>query len=295
VSDGATRWDYDPQQQTVTIDRIDASQDGQNGLAPFGAGVSGLEAVIQQAQSCYTPQVKGEATVAGRRTYILDLGVSKCPSNSAPELNGRQVLWIDQETFFVLKAELYGPDADSPVATTEITSVAYNAPIAADQFTFAPPANAVVQDLRVAPAASAAPQAPPAAKQTLTTIRQQVSHPVFVPAQAPAGLAATEPTISPEALVTIVYRADDGSEALTVINGPAGCCLAALDKGGETLNVSAGTTAHFLDNPAEFGGPTLWWEQDGAYVALSGPKLTKEDLVKIVGSMSQTAELESGQ
>jgi hypothetical protein len=48
-------------------------------------------------------------------------------------------------------------------------------------------------------------------------------------------------------------------------------------------------TAHLLNVQAAFGGPILWWEQDGTYVAVSGPHLTKDDLVKIASSMSATA------
>jgi hypothetical protein len=38
-------------------------------------------------------------------------------------------------------------------------------------------------------------------------------------------------------------------------------------------------------------GAVLWWQEAGAYVALSGPSLTKEDLVWIAASMSFKANL----
>jgi hypothetical protein len=44
-----------------------------------------------------------------------------------------------------------------------------------------------------------------------------------------------------------------------------------------------------LNNEPQFGGPILWWQQDGTYIAVSGPHLTKDDLVKVAASMSKTA------
>ncbi|HEX6292039.1 MAG TPA: hypothetical protein VFZ66_22825 [Herpetosiphonaceae bacterium] len=147
VSDGTTRWDYDTQQQIVTIDRVDAEQSGQHGMLAFG--VTGLEAVLQEASTCRRPTLQTDAAIAGRRSYVIDLGPSTCgSSSSAPELNGRQVLWIDQQTFFVLKAELYGQGSDQPIATREISAMQYNTAIDARQFSFTPPASATVQDMR---------------------------------------------------------------------------------------------------------------------------------------------------
>lgn len=39
----------------------------------------------------------------------------------------------------------------------------------------------------------------------------------------------------------------------------------------------------------EFGGSILWWNEAGAYVAISGPCLTEEDLVRIANLMSPDA------
>jgi outer membrane lipoprotein-sorting protein len=146
VSDGTTRWDYDTQQNTVTIDRVDAGQDGQAGLTAFG--VTGLEAALAEAGRCRAATLQPDANAAGRRAYVVELGESTCGSNAAPELNGRQVLWIDQTTFFVLKAELYGSNSAQPIATREITALEYNTALDARQFSFEPPASATVQDVR---------------------------------------------------------------------------------------------------------------------------------------------------
>lgn len=90
-------------------------------------------------------------------------------------------------------------------------------------------------------------------------------------------------------LVTINYQGATGVE-LSVLDGPAGCCLAADPRKyvGPTP-LPGGRTAYFLDNEPQFGGPILWWQQDGAYIAVSGPHLIKDDLVKIASGMSNTA------
>jgi hypothetical protein len=96
----------------------------------------------------------------------------------------------------------------------------------------------------------------------------------------------------PNEHVRIDYHAPDGGIALRLVNGPAGCCLDADPrKRGQDVRLSAGLVAHFLNEQPEFGGPILWWHQEGAYVALSGPQLTKDELVKIATSMSQTADV----
>jgi hypothetical protein len=53
--------------------------------------------------------------------------------------------------------------------------------------------------------------------------------------------------------------------------------------------LARGVTAYRLPNEPEFGGPILWWDQKGTYIALSGPKLTFRGLIRIAGSMSDTA------
>lgn len=114
---------------------------------------------------------------------------------------------------------------------------------------------------------------------------------IFVPTAAPVGLAP-QPPRSRDQIVEILYLTKEQSIGLRVTNGPAGCCLDS-DPGkavGETL-IRNGLTGHFLINQPEFGGPILWWQEGGTYIALSGPDLTKTDLLTVANSMSSTALL----
>lgn len=142
------------------------------------------------------------------------------------------------------------------------------------------------------------PEPNPSTVTGLADAREKVSFPVFIPTAVPDGLAAEPPTIderSPDSdRVRISYSTDYGSIGLDVLNSPAGTGLDAdLRKTGETIDIRDGIEGHFIDNQPEFGGPILWWDEAGAYVAISGPKLNKADLVKIAESMSSTADIGS--
>lgn len=441
VSDGTDLWQYDPLANSATVSRADPGQAGQAGLVLGGPDTNqemgDLADLLKRASTCSDLKLRGEGRVAGRLAYVVDLGPSKCPSASMPEFNGRQVLWIDRETFFVLRAERYSAADGSLLSTREVTSIQYNGNLPDALFTFAPPPGAVVRDARPKPAPAAdefgrrlaelagqadfpvfvprqvpsglvprqprldpqlglqleyvppeeaATDAPaqrnglsimerratyawltrwteqaepvlvPAGKgwlrrgvrnpdgtgsnsavivlrdgalisiaslglapeqllqvaaslepvsgghsplpdpplPTLAAIRQRVSFPVFVPTWVPDGLTPEPPVGGEQSqeLVELTYHTADGAVALRVVNGPAGCCLDDDPrKTGQAVALPNGLMAHYLPGPPEHGGPILWWQQEGAYLALSGPHLTKDELVRIAASMSRTADL----
>lgn len=129
----------------------------------------------------------------------------------------------------------------------------------------------------------------------LSSLRQTVAHAIFIPTNLPAGLVpqALAPSNPNTPGVHIKYQTPDGTVALDVVNGPAGCCLDADPrKTGETLVLPNGISAHLLEHiEPQYGGSILWWVQEGTYVALAGPQLTRDDLLKIAASMSKTADL----
>lgn len=121
-----------------------------------------------------------------------------------------------------------------------------------------------------------------------------VTFSIFIPTSVPEGLVPEPPTLDegPPAHIYVNYQAGDGSIGLSIINSPAGSGLDADPrKNGETIKIRENIVGHFLDNEPQFGGPILWWEEAGSYVALSGPELNKTDLVNIANSMSATADL----
>lgn len=130
------------------------------------------------------------------------------------------------------------------------------------------------------------------ADERLAELRRELSHPVFVPTQVPEGLHPQMPSRS-DRLVSIAYVDDDLNRVLSVYSGPLGCCIDAdpnkMVAGGTPIR--DGREARFIPNQPEFGGNILWWQEDGAYVALSGPHLTEEDLFAIAEFLSPTATL----
>jgi hypothetical protein len=129
---------------------------------------------------------------------------------------------------------------------------------------------------------------------SLAEVRQKVSFSIFIPTEVPVGFVPEHPTgdVGSTASIIVNYRTKDGSVGLVVVNRPAGCGLDADPrKKGEIIKLQGNILGHFLNNQPEFGGPILWWEEDGSYVALSGPELTMVNLVKIAASMSPTAEI----
>ncbi len=128
---------------------------------------------------------------------------------------------------------------------------------------------------------------------TLAKIRREVKHPIWVPTDLPAELAPSAPTlVTSGPLITIEYRTSDGSLVLHVVNGAAGCCLDADPrKYRNPVQLASGLTAYFLPVERQYGGNILWWQEEGTYVALSGPELSKDQLMQIATTMSSTADL----
>jgi outer membrane lipoprotein-sorting protein len=430
VADGQTIWSYDPRGNAL---QISLGQLGvQTAKGDYGLyGASNLDAMVQRASECYQPRLEGQDSVAGRPAYVVNMGPSNCPSAAAAEANGPLALWLDRETFFVLKAVLRDTTGTQVVQTRQVTSILYNRELPDALFAFATPSGATVLDNRPKPAPTTVEF-----EQQLAALAKQVEFPVFVPRSVPGGLVPRQPRldslglqleyvpsdnsatdtpaqqrgftiierratsaevasatnkaeplvapvgnmwlrrgaasansaaivlrngtlisvaslgVAPDALVTVAsslapvpgghaplpeptapgldairgrfaspvfvptwlpeplspeppvagegrggtvgltYHTSDGSLALMALSGAAGCCLDNDPrKAGQAVALPNGLTAHYLNLEPAYGGPILWWEQEGAYVALSGPRRTRDELVKIAASMSKTADL----
>ncbi|MGE5141516.1 MAG: LolA family protein [Rudaea sp.] len=433
VTDGTTVWYFDRQANSVTINPVPGGPTGATNVTDFGQQPDSINALFGQASSCFDPRLSGADTIAGRPVYILDLGVMKCAGNVT---EGSSTIWVDKETFFVLKHVQDGADGSTALATTQITAIEYNPTVDAGLFSLTPPPGSVVQDFRPKPAPSAAqfkeqlealanksafplfapdyvpaglaPRVPRSGSDggiqleflppeqvdkpsaailsgllinqqratydlvvkwtegarpvqisngeawlrsdapnpvgggadraayvlrdgtlvsiasfqadsdellkvagalrtvagshaplpnpnppVLAALRGKVSFPVFVPTEIPAGLVAEPPLggDSPSASIEINYHAADGSIALTVVNGPPDCCAELEAVQGEDVKLPDGTLAHIILDPGEGGGWLLWWETQGALIKISGPDLTRSDLITIASSMDRNAEL----
>ena len=79
------------------------------------------------------------------------MGPTSCPSAAAADGNGPLTLWLDEETFFVLKTDLRDTADTREIRTTQVTSIRYNPELADALFTFAAPPGASVLDNRPKP------------------------------------------------------------------------------------------------------------------------------------------------
>lgn len=97
---------------------------------------------------CPVPKLnEGTPQVAGRAAYMITVEMNgpKCPGIMSPPGIDRVELWVDRETFFILKTVDYGADGQ-PVVSTEVTSVRFNAPIDPERFTFTPPSGVPIRE-----------------------------------------------------------------------------------------------------------------------------------------------------
>ena len=160
---------------------------------------------------------------------MIDLGLPNRFSNSAPEVNnGRRIIGVDKETFFLLKAVQYSPTDGSVVWTMEVTDIQYNIPVDPGIFSFTPPLRAQVYDYRPANDTPIARNESPSLT-SLSEVRQKMPFSIFIPTAVPAELVAEHLNINegPPTFVEVDYLTEDGNIGLSVLNGPAGSGLAA--------------------------------------------------------------------
>ena len=181
VADGAAQFDYNVNENTVTI------QNAESRSFPSPSVLS-LDFLQQDMSNCYEPKVVGEETIAGRAAYKVDMGIAKCRSAAAPELNGPHTIWLDKKTFFVLKSEIRALNGNDITSSMQVTSIQYNQDLPKDLFTFTPPANAQVNDMRPKPAPGAQEY-----QAQLSALAQRVAYPIFAPTQLPNDLQPRAP------------------------------------------------------------------------------------------------------
>jgi len=114
-------------------------------LPPYAAG--SLEDVVRLVTAVRADaKLTGEATIAGRRAYVVEVTVPPCTGLPA-DLTGPQTLWFDRETLMVLKQEQRSADDGRVTLRSETTSVTYDVSLTDDLF--APPAGMPIREVTV--------------------------------------------------------------------------------------------------------------------------------------------------
>ncbi len=181
VADGDAQYDFDVNNNTVNV------QVAESKSFPSPSAAS-LDFLRQDFSNCYEPNVVGEETIAGRAAYKVDMGIAKCRSAAAPALNGPHTIWLDKKTFFVLKSEIRALTGDAVTSSMAVTAIDYNQALPNDLFTFTPPADAKINDMRPKPAPSAQEY-----QTQLSALAARVEFPLFAPAELPNGLVPRAP------------------------------------------------------------------------------------------------------
>lgn len=107
VSDGTTEWRVGRDGSTIVgpATSVSAGLNSSITLLDFGLnlGQGSLTDALTNAGKCFEPRYLGKDRVAGRVTFVIDLGQNRCVGESKATNLFPDRLWIDQDTFAILK------------------------------------------------------------------------------------------------------------------------------------------------------------------------------------------------
>ncbi|MDQ3705972.1 MAG: outer membrane lipoprotein-sorting protein [Chloroflexota bacterium] len=140
IQDGETGWLYEPEAQRVTRYNWASTW-----IDYTSVGGVELQNLLANTAEGYDVQMLDSEQVAGRATHVLQLTPRMETSVELPWTPNRKKLWVDQETYLILKYEEEDDDYGH-YRTWTYTSVTVNPDLNPDLFSFSPPADAEVID-----------------------------------------------------------------------------------------------------------------------------------------------------
>jgi outer membrane lipoprotein-sorting protein len=187
VWDGQEFWVYDAERNWAAVVPQDTSRDiFSHGHAYMVRWVGDLDTYVDDAAECRSATLIGEEEVAGRDAHVLELGRSRCGA-VFPGSDGRQILWIDEETGLILRREQYSVGGRL-AHLVEVTGLEYNPKLGGDPFTFTPPPGTEIEDHREQPLGVGYADDTPAPEYiSLGEARDGATFPVLAPAFIPEG------------------------------------------------------------------------------------------------------------
>jgi len=216
------------------------------------------------------------ALIDGRRTVILRVGPSPCPSADIPQSDGPATFWLDKQTFLVLHAVLRGP-GNRIAETVAVTGLRYHVTFPASTFKLPKPSTRH----QACRAATSLPD--------LAALRHAVARPPLIPASLPGGLLVGRIDGSPGSgpckinAFTITYNDPAGRPAVQLYEAPR--TSPAVRFPGRAVSIRPGLTGTMT------GGNhmvILWWIQDGRYCSLqtggltAGVRLTRVPTARLI-------------
>lgn len=131
---------------------------------------------------CYNAELAAKDMVAGRTTYVVSLrwfDSGYCSKDREGEVSERK-LWLDAETYLLLKDESYDA-AGKLLRRLAVSSVEYNLPLAASLFDYEPPLGSLLLDFRSSTSGKVEQLRP-------VTVVNKFRFPVFLPTTMPEDL-----------------------------------------------------------------------------------------------------------
>lgn len=285
VSNGVDAWSFDPRSNMA----LRQDPDEFDALYPSivfptydlttspDKVVTSLQMLLDKTRADFRDvKLLGTETVAGRQAYKIEVTPN---SDDVTELSAGThiVLWIDQETYIQLGAEIRGI-YDVLLTHSMFASIRVNQPTDASVFTFNPPGSVTVADAR--------PKVNPTSvelSQAWQALAAKVPFKLFVPSEVPAYLKPKSPIAIQG--VEQHYSSKNSAVALSILQ------LAWSDK-----------NVRFLGKPILINGyKAYYWEQfnihqlnlvrDGTLISMTvRADVTQDDLIKIASSLQEVSK-----
>jgi outer membrane lipoprotein-sorting protein len=261
VANGQQVWMYQPSKNEVVVGEVGPEE-------PSGPRdvIREVDKVIQRALDTSEVNLAGEEDVAGRKTYKLELTPTDAEDALLPA-GSTATLWVDQEDWFVLQAEISGDLLGYGLMSVQ--SFELNPGLDDGRFHFDIPEGAKVtnmEDKRPTPI-------------TLDEARARAGFPLLLPGYVPEGVTLIEVLAMGQA---IILRYDHSPISFTIIQG-SGDDTMPLPAGGQQSEVTVrGQTATLFSD----GGSShlLTWTENGVVITIAG-HISQDEILKVAESL----------
>jgi outer membrane lipoprotein-sorting protein len=261
VADGQQVWMYQPSKNEVVVGEV-----GPDGSSSPRDMIREVDEVIQRALDTSEVNLAGEEDVAGRKTYKLELTPTENEDAFLPA-GSKATLWVDQEDWFVLQAEISGDLLGR--GWMSVRSFELNTGLDEGLFQFDIPEGAQVTDMKDKRPTSV----------TLDEARSRAGFPLLVPGYLPEGVTLIDVLAMGEA---IILRYDHSPISFTIIQG-SGDDTMPLPVGSQQSEVPVrGQTATLFSD----GGSSnlLTWTENGVVITIAG-YISQDELLKVAESL----------
>jgi outer membrane lipoprotein-sorting protein len=261
VVDGQQVWMYQPSQNEVVVGEV-----GSDEPSSPREMIREVDKVIQRALDTSEVNLVGEEDVAGRKTYKLELTPTENEDAFLPA-GSTATLWVDQEDWFVLQAELSGDLLGNGLMSVQ--SFELNTGLEDSLFQFDIPEGAKVTDMedkRPTPI-------------TLDEARARAGFPLLLPGYLPEGVTLIDVLAMGEA---IILRYDHSPISFTIIQG-SGDDTMPLPVGSQQSEVTVrGQTATLFSDGASSN--LLTWTENGVVITIAG-HISQDEILKVAESL----------